>query len=179
MYQNICKIGLVLCAIKVVMSFSTHGAYSNKQEDFPDYINMRPFVKVGKKYYYFGQSKVSWYSAYTICRTMGGLLASYETRKEMGELSKYMISKYSKNFNAWLAASDQDTEGQWIWYNTGETITYAEWAQGQPDNWNGNENCAHLMSINGKYQMNDVHCGLRFYYICEADKPKMASIGIY
>ncbi|KAI8120437.1 C-type lectin 37Da [Lucilia cuprina] len=166
----------ILSVIEIVMSFNTHSAYSNVQEDIPDNINMRPFVKVGKKYYYFGQSKVTWYNAYTICRTMGGLLASYETAQELAELSKYLISKYSTKFNSWLAASDQDTEGQWIWYNNGETITYAEWAPGQPDNWNGNENCAHLLSRDGRYLLNDVHCGLRNYYICEADKPKMASI---
>ncbi|XP_037810576.1 C-type lectin 37Db-like [Lucilia sericata] len=179
MRQNICKIGLVLCAIKMVMSYSTRNTYSNLQQDVPDNINMKPFVKVGTKYYHLGDTKVTWHNAYSICRSLGGFLASLETSQEATQLSDYLNSKYSTNKIFWLSASDQDVEGQWYWYNTGEVIIYANWDAGQPDNYKGNENCAQLLKNGGKYKMNDVHCGLRQYYICETDEPKLASVGIY
>ncbi|XP_037810578.1 C-type lectin 37Db-like [Lucilia sericata] len=179
MWQHIYQIGLVLCAIKIVISYRTPGVFTNKLEDFNDYQNMRPFVKVGKKFYYFGHNKVSWYNALLTCHSMGGFLASFDTAEELAELSNYLSTKYSRNFNCWLSASDQDVEGLWVWYRTGEPIAYADWYDGQPDNFMGVEHCAHLLSVGRKYQMNDDDCKTPMFYICEADKTKTVALSIF
>ncbi|XP_037810577.1 C-type lectin 37Da-like [Lucilia sericata] len=178
MWHNICKIGLVLCAIKLVIAYRTPEVATDILEDFPDNINIRPFVKIGKKYYYFGESKVSWFNALRICRYMGSDLASYETAQELTELSNYLLARYSKNFNTWLSASDVDSEGLWIWYSTGEVMAYGDWFEGQPDNFMGIEHCAQLFSLSGKYRMNDEDCKSRRNYICQANKPETVAVSV-
>ncbi|XP_065364341.1 C-type lectin 37Da-like [Calliphora vicina] len=148
-------------------------------EDFPDNLNIQPFVRVDHKFYYFGQSKVSWYNAFLVCRTLGGYLASLETAEEFATLSNYLIDKYPLDRWWWLSGSDQDSEGIFSWYNTGEPVKYADWSAGQPDNMGGNEDCVHLWHVANKYQMNDWICKQKAYYICQADKPITVAVSLF
>lgn len=40
---------------------------------------------------------------------------------------------HSISSQTWLGASDDREEGIWLWV-TGEPMTYANWAEGEPDN---------------------------------------------
>ncbi|XP_023309167.2 27 kDa hemolymph protein-like [Lucilia cuprina] len=122
---------------------------------------------------------VTWYNAFLICRTLGGFLASYDSAQELADISNYLISKYPLNYYWWLSGSDQDVEGKFFWYNTGEAIKYADWSDGQPDNMGGNEDCVHLWHLTKKYQMNDARCNMSMNYICQADKPITIAVSIF
>ncbi|KAK7884605.1 hypothetical protein WMY93_027728 [Mugilogobius chulae] len=48
-------------------------------------------------------------------------------------------SSVVKNELDWI--SDVHKEGAWMW-SDGYPLTFSQWSVGQPDNWEGNENCA-------------------------------------
>ena len=56
-----------------------------------------------------------------------------------------------------IGATDAAYEGNFIWDATREPLTYKNWIPGQPDNYYGAENCAHMtFGYNG--QWNDLMC---------------------
>ncbi|XP_065363720.1 C-type lectin 37Db-like [Calliphora vicina] len=179
MRQNILKICLVVSLAAVTLATHTPQVSTTILDGFPNDLNIHPFVNVGNKLYHFGQSKVTWYKAFLICRSLGGFLASFDNQQELAALSDYMVGKYPLDRWWWLSGSDQDSEGDFYWYRTGERISYADWSGGQPDNAGGHENCVHLWYQNPKYQMNDWMCNQPAYYVCEADKPKTIAVSVF
>lgn len=109
---------------------------------------------------------------------MGGFLASYETKAEWQQLSKYIIEKFGVGRFWWISGSDIDSEGDFFWYRTGERIGYANWASGEPDTTGKNENCVNLRHRYSEYQMFDSVCNEKLYYICEMDNPKTVVLSI-
>ncbi|HSX33768.1 MAG TPA: choice-of-anchor U domain-containing protein [Candidatus Saccharimonadales bacterium] len=83
---------------------------------------------------------------------------------------------------AWMGASDAANEGDWKWVDGPESGTsfwsggvggttvgglYAGWQGGQPDNFNGTENCSE-MRVSTPSSWNDQSCAsLRQFYIVE------------
>ena len=65
----------------------------------------------------------------------------------------------------WIGATDEETEGQWVWDSTGDVINFNNWAVGDPNNGNRNEHCA-CMNTDGAWW--DVGCGWSApHVICE------------
>lgn len=62
--------------------------------------------------------------------------------------NNYLLEKITAN--AWIGASDEDTEGTWLWKTgpeAGNSISgYTNWNSGEPNNSGGNEDYAHMMS---------------------------------
>ncbi|XP_073841187.1 C-type lectin 37Db-like [Musca autumnalis] len=148
-------------------------------EDYPDELEVSPFTRVGKKLYHIGQSKVSWFKANLICRSMGGYLASFDNQQEFNELSEHLKTNYPTDRWLWISGSDLHSEGQFYYYRTGEPMKYAAWSSGQPDNAGGHEDCVHLWYRNSKYEMNDWMCNQGAFYICEADKPSTVVVSVF
>jgi RTX calcium-binding nonapeptide repeat (4 copies)/Lectin C-type domain len=65
---------------------------------------------------------------------VNGHLATVTSKQENGFIVSEIvpISRNHLNGSAWLGATDQEIEGQWEWI-TGETWSYTNWANGQPD----------------------------------------------
>jgi hypothetical protein len=74
--------------------------------------------------------------------------------------------------NYWIALSDIQEEGVWVWMETKTPILetgYSNWIAHQPDNFKQNENCG---TLNGKDDSKgrwaDWHCNSNvLQYICE------------
>ena len=60
-----------------------------------------------------------------------------------------------KKIDVWLGISDRHSEGVWVFESNGNSVTYANWDDDEPNDVNGAENCAHMES-NGKW--NDRDC---------------------
>ena len=59
-------------------------------------------------------------------------------------------------------------------YDTcGKPLTYARWRPGQPDDYQGRENCG-KMHVNGaqKAKWNDNDCNNKYGYICQIKLPR-------
>ncbi len=77
----------------------------------------------------------------------------------------------------WIGYNDidgdawQEPDGAWEWAD-GSSSTYDNWATGQPDDWDGDEDCAHLYDGSGLW--NDLDCdeagwgSYYTYYVCES-----------
>ena len=71
---------------------------------------------------------------------------------------------------AWIGFSDLTTEGTFEWtipQKHGTSKKYKNWKQGEPNNFNGIEDCGALASIG---IWNDIPCTWKKAYICEFSK---------
>ena len=41
----------------------------------------------------------------------------------------------------WLGARDDIIEGIWMWSADGSVLNYTDWNPGEPNNYDGNEDC--------------------------------------
>ena len=67
----------------------------------------------------------------------------------------------------------ENSPGEWWWPHQNETVGWFDWAEGQPDNYHG-ENCVvlreyhnPLLPIFRDYFWNDYNCAGSAHYICE------------
>ena len=65
----------------------------------------------------------------------------------------------------WLSGSDQASEGNWVWKNTGQPVSGNMWRPGQPDNAGGKEHCMEIFLNNPGW--NDDRCASPKAVICE------------
>ncbi|XP_045188208.2 perlucin-like protein [Mercenaria mercenaria] len=116
--------------------------------------------------YLFSHDTEEWIGALNICRELGGQLIEIEDADE----DNYILSQ-ARNINKsfWIALSDLQLEGTWVWMNSKAQLVqgaYSNWRPGQPDNSGGDENCANLEdSFHMKW--NDLSCHTVQNYICE------------
>ena len=77
-------------------------------------------------------------------------LTVLETREE----NERVMGSWITHESFWIDLTDRDEEGQWVWADK-TPVTYTGWAERQPDNHEGKEDCAHN-NWNG-FQWN-MHC---------------------
>ena len=94
-------------------------------------------VRFGKKWYKLYCGAVTWNEAKKKCQELGGQLVTVESEQENSFLRSLLLR--SRIDFVWLGATDEVTEGNWIWVN-GMQMQYTRWdiRQGQPNNWAGN-----------------------------------------
>ncbi len=64
----------------------------------------------------------------------------------------------------WIGGNDLDVEGTFAWTD-GTAFDTGFWADGEPNDYNGGEDCAHLASWAGG-RWNDMPCDVGMYYVC-------------
>lgn len=69
---------------------------------------------------------------------------------------------------AWLGGTDAAQEGVWNW-SDGEAWVFAAWNAGEPNNFNGHENCLEDYGPETSVPMtwNDIDCATMLPAICE------------
>lgn len=105
----------------------------------------------------------SWHTAHEYCRGMGAHLVTISNETE----NRFV---YNLSSAAWLGASDEKEEGVWAWV-TGEPVTYANWAEGEPNNCS-TPNChpEHYLAFSETPLLwNDIPA-LELPFICEWDE---------
>ncbi|MEL7355615.1 MAG: LamG-like jellyroll fold domain-containing protein [Cyanobacteria bacterium J06560_6] len=91
----------------------------------------------------------NWEAAQAEAESLGGNLVTINDAAE-----EQWLNNTFNNQRLWIGLTDSATEGQFEWAN-GETVTYTNWASGQPDNYRGSEHYAE-MNWGGTSQWNDV-----------------------
>ena len=78
------------------------------------------------------------------------------------ERDNAILFQASNRTSPWIGLSDQREEDLWVWDS--RTSGYVNWNRGEPNDWNGNEDCVQ-MTTSGRW--NDVNCGSRLMFFCE------------
>ncbi|VDI51334.1 Hypothetical predicted protein [Mytilus galloprovincialis] len=114
--------------------------------------------------YLFHHEKLSWTVASHYCRSVGGHLATVESKQEKDEIHEF--SKFHSAGDFWLDGIDDVHESDWRWASTYSIINPTFWHPGQPDNLKGNEDCLEVR-IGDNGQWNDDDCAKHQFCLCE------------
>ncbi len=107
-----------------------------------------------------------WKTAKEYCESLGGHLATITSKEENDFLYGFM--KESGYQDAFFGFTDEVEEGNWQWV-TGESVSYTNWKDGEPNNDQGSENYA-MFYHNYTDQWNDWNFGEVTAFICEWDQ---------
>ena len=100
---------------------------------------------------------LSWSDANAACLAAGLQLATVLSAAE----NALLLTAAAGN-KVWIGGTDAASEGTWKWSSTGTPLSYTNWYSGEPNNYQGNEDCVHF---SGKW--NDVNCARKFKFVCE------------
>ncbi|KAA8584470.1 hypothetical protein FQN60_008255 [Etheostoma spectabile] len=116
-------------------------------------------------YHFETESVKNWQDAETHCSREQGHLASFHSEEELSFLTAHMPGE------AWVGLNDINVENQWV-YTDGTPSDLLPWAPNQPDNWENNEDCAHLrgMDHHEPGKLNDDFCTSTKEFICKKAK---------
>ena len=67
----------------------------------------------------------------------------------------------------WIGLTDRETEGVFVWESDKSVAMFTDWTSGNPDNYNGNEDCIHIHSGSIERQWNDINCDVKLYPLCQ------------
>ncbi|MBR6785990.1 MAG: leucine-rich repeat protein, partial [Clostridia bacterium] len=104
----------------------------------------------------------SWEEAKLICEMLGGHLVTISSQAE-NDVVTSLVS--GKNYAYWIGATDSKTEGTWEWV-TGEAFSFSAWNANQPDDYEGAEDHAEIISDLGKWNDNKPNTAERGF-VCE------------
>ena len=110
-------------------------------------------------YRYCPSLRLTWADSQLVCEAWGGHLAALETAAEADELAGLL----DVGAPAWLGLSDSEEEGRFVWI-TGVELGEQRWANGEPNDWDDNEDCA-VQYGNGSW--NDARCTSTARVLCE------------
>ena len=120
-----------------------------------------PYRSEGSKGFYFCSEPKKWVTARNFCEDQGAKLASIEKEEEanlvFSTISTFEIDRW------WIGLNDRDEEGVFAWQD-GNPLVYEAWNEGEPNNFNSNEDCVEVLLSNGLW--NDARCRDEKPFIC-------------
>ena len=103
----------------------------------------------------------TWNDAKIDCESLGGYLVTISSQSENDFVANLMVSD-----EIWIGFTDESIEGSWEWV-TGESVTYTNWSQDEPnDDGDGEDNAE--MSSSGYWNDYEGPSYL-LNYVCEID----------
>ncbi|XP_071181879.1 perlucin-like protein [Mytilus edulis] len=127
-------------------------------------IAKRKFEKYNGHCYYFGEDKLSWSNAQRNCQLIGGNLVNIDDSSENSWLKSNTNGVSGSAY--WIGLFDL-VEGEFRWTNDQEVVSYKNFADGQPNNAGGKQDCVYLYYNTGEWY--DDPCKNNLNYICEND----------
>ncbi|XP_060067993.1 perlucin-like protein [Ylistrum balloti] len=127
--------------------------------------------------YLFSHGKSTWGEAFATCLALHSNLAVITSADEQNFLIselKHIHRHDASHVLYWIDGTDLEVENVWKWAQTGEELTYINWADGEPNNALSG-NCMNLYGAGG-FKMADDDCDIHLYYICQSE---YVSIGWY
>jgi Ca2+-binding RTX toxin-like protein len=93
---------------------------------------------------YYLTTASSWTNSQAQAKAMGGNLVTINSKAEQDLL----FTIFGKNESFWTGLNDAKQEGKFEWVS-GEPVTYTNWAAGEPNNNDGNEDYALMWNARG------------------------------
>ncbi|XP_059360595.1 C-type lectin domain family 4 member M-like [Carassius carassius] len=108
--------------------------------------------------YFFSSETKNWTDSRRYCTEREADLIIINNREEQDFVKN--ITGSSDHF--WIGLTDIEEEDRWKWVD-GSTLTSGSWASGEPNNYQGTEDCANTLSS----EWFDTHCNNSVKWICE------------
>ncbi|XP_052441473.1 C-type lectin domain family 10 member A-like [Carassius gibelio] len=107
--------------------------------------------------YFFSSETKNWDESRRYCRERGTDLIIINNREEHD-----FVKNICGSDHFWIGLTDVEVEGRWKWVD-GSTLTSGSWAPKEPNNYQGNEDCANTYSSGWL----DTKCDSSVKWICE------------
>ncbi|KAF3698118.1 Type-2 ice-structuring protein Type II antifreeze protein [Channa argus] len=120
------------------------------------------WTKINGACFKYVSQHLTWAKAEKNCQTMGGHLASVESKKEYLKIQK--LTSPNGYRETWIGGSDAQEENVWLWVD-GEKFVYTNWCKGEPSNFRGKQHCL-AMNHTVKKCWDDVECYFHRPSIC-------------
>ncbi|XP_038554926.1 CD209 antigen-like protein A [Micropterus salmoides] len=131
-----------------------------------DKVRRKPCQRSWRKFdiscYFFSNVKKNWTLARKDCISKGADLVTIESKDEQ----EFLSGSLEAGQNAWIGLTDSVKEGTWMWVD-GTPVTTAYWQPGQPNSFNGNQDCGELVPKMKVGEWNDDGCFAEQHWICE------------
>ncbi|XP_072021362.1 macrophage mannose receptor 1-like [Amphiura filiformis] len=105
--------------------------------------------------YLINEEEKSYEEADTTCANIGSTLTTINSADE--QLFHTDVLKNKVSMPLWIGLDDKVEEGTMVWKD-GAQVTYTNWANGQPDDFESNEDCVHMSKPIDDGQWNDNAC---------------------
>ncbi|XP_039975109.1 C-type lectin domain family 4 member M-like [Xiphias gladius] len=114
--------------------------------------------------YFTSTLKKNWTESRKACVAQGADLVVIDSRDEQVFANGLLQSGQ----NAWIGLTDSLKEGTWMWVD-GTPVTIEFWQPGQPNSFNGNQDCGEMVqkSTGAVGEWNDDGCFAEQLWICE------------
>ena len=109
------------------------------------------------------QLERSWPEARAFCQEYGGDLVQIESAEENVRVAEMLVRRFQEPSRAWMGYTDVDEEGIFSWVD-GNDRPFSYWANRQPDDGEGNQDCAHWTDLS---QWADGDCSDARGFVCE------------
>jgi len=123
--------------------------------EIPGFINMGTF---NGHQYYCSEGQATWQKAKEVCENRGGYLAIINDADENAYLASQLVTSA-----AFIGLSDRTSEGNFKWVD-GSGVTYANWYENQPNNYQGYQDYVELLNSG---EWNDQYNNKALEYILE------------
>lgn len=107
--------------------------------------------------YFFSSETKNWNESRKYCRERGTDLIIINNTEEQD-----FVKNISGSDHFWIGLTDIEVEDRWKWAD-GSTLTYRSWASTEPNDYQGNEDCADTRSS----EWFDTQCNNTAKWICE------------
>lgn len=109
----------------------------------------------------------NWGQGEALCQQEGGHMSSFKNDQELFFIQSIMGFQGESYWVGLSKLDNANSKDAWFW-SDGANPAYAKtvWIPGQPDNANGNEDCAQLNFGRGKALLNDIVCTAEQRYLC-------------
>merc|ERR1712170_80785 len=148
------KFNVFVSSTIALLGLKSHGASTG---DCPE-----PWVDLGYLGCFHFASEapsMTWFDALVYCNEMNENAFLAEILEEETQLVLAALAAELPIANWWLGGSDFFVEGEWRWIKSQKLMEYSNWANGEPSNYNGNnetEDCLHFFTNSGLW--NDLPC---------------------
>ncbi|XP_071543730.1 echinoidin-like [Panulirus ornatus] len=122
-----------------------------------------PYSRILDECFYVSPHSLSWDNARQHCQGLDGDLATPE--RVFALFSFLLDSGVPVTTRVWVGATDIQLEGKWEWLS-GSPIHTSDWASGQPNNYDGAQDCLDFL-MNEHPPLNDDSCSSKYRFACQ------------
>lgn len=120
-------------------------------------------AELGGSVYHRCPTPIGWQEARAACQQRAADLVILEQLDEHQLLLQQLDVPGGARW--WIGLHDRDVEGAHTWVDGAPLVqSSAKWDVGQPDNYNGNEDCVELQT---EADWNDLRCDIKRGFLCE------------